>query len=67
MRIGVFPGSFAPRLMASSAMAPLPQNKSNTSAVLREVRRLDPEPHDVKMDHICTEIYTYDCAKKQTK
>lgn len=31
------------------------------------VRRLDPEPHDVKMDYICTEIYTYDCAKKQTK
>ena len=31
------------------------------------VRRLEPEPHDVKMDYICTEIYTYDCAKKQTK
>ena len=31
------------------------------------VHRLEPEPHDVKMDYICTEIYTYDCAKKQTK
>lgn len=30
-------------------------------------RSLETEPHDIKMDYICTEIYTYDCAKKQTK
>lgn len=31
------------------------------------VRSIEPEEHDIDMDYICTEIYTYDCAKKLTK
>lgn len=28
-------------------------------------RQVETEPHDIDMDYICTEVYTYDCAKKQ--
>ena len=46
-------------------LADLPALRVGYCFQTQMAREIETEPHDIDMDYICTEIYTYDCAKNR--
>lgn len=46
-------------------LADLPALRVGYCFQTQMTREIETEPHDIDMDYICTEIYTYDCAKNR--